>query len=206
MALSACPFCRELFREEERAACPVCGVALVPFDKLSPSDEALDDDVPRRPEHERLPLLAFGRGRGLLAAIALAGLAAFFLPWVRETLPDVVTFSGGDLARRLGWVWAAGIAWFVLLPTVLSRRTIIQMRGARVAASFLSAIPGVTAGVLLARPPHGSHGVPVRLTFELGAYATLVLSLAAVGVAVVLGGRTDRIALRRGTSSGQVVH
>jgi hypothetical protein len=64
----------------------------------------------------------------------------------------------------------------------------------------------VTAGVLLARPPHGSHGVPLHFTFGAGLYATVVLSLVAVGVASVLGGRVDEIRLRRGTSHGQTVH
>ena len=80
------------------------------------------------------------------------------------------------------------------------------MRGARVAASFLSAIPGCTAALLLARPPHGSHGVPVHFTWEIGIFATLVLSLAAVGVSLFLGGRVDDIHVRRGSSAGQVVH
>lgn len=205
--LAACPFCREMFDRREHKACPVCGVALVPFERLAPSDEALSEDgVPRRPELEPLPAAFLGRGRGLLAAIAMAGLGAFCLPWIHVTLPDIVTYSGVAVARRLGWAWGAGVAWFVLVPTVLSRRSIAQMRGARVAASFLSAIPGVTALVLLSRPPHGSHGVPLRFTFGEGVYATLALSAVALGVALLFGGRADDIRLRRGTSRGNVVH
>jgi hypothetical protein len=206
MALLACPFCRELFQEGERDRCPVCGVALVAFEKLPPSHEALHDDLPVEPEHELLPARYLGRGRGLLAALGLAGLVAFFLPWIDLTMPDVVALSGFALAQRLGWAWGAGVAWFILVPTVLSRRTIFQLRGARVAAAFLAAVPGTTVAVLLARPPHGSRGVAVHFTFGPALYATLGLSIVALGAAVVLGGRADDIRLRRGSSAGQLVH
>jgi hypothetical protein len=207
MTFVACPFCREMFDKGERGTCPVCGVSLVPFEKLPPSEEALDEgDVPSRPESEPFPATFLGRGRGLLAALALAGLVAFFLPWVAVTMPDVVTLSGFAIARRLGWSWGAGVAWFILLPTVLSRRSVLEMRGARVAAAFLAAVPGATVAVLLARPPHGGHGVPLRFTFATGLYATLALSVVASVVAVFLGGRVDDLRLRRGSSSGHLVH
>jgi hypothetical protein len=205
--LLACPFCRELFEPRERRACPVCGVALVPLDRLPPSADAqAEDGVPHQPEHDRLGVAYLGRGRGALAVLAVAGLAAFMGPWVHVTMPDIVTLSGFALARRLGWSWGAGVAWFVLLPTVLSRRSIMQMRGARVAAAFLAAVPGVTTAVLLSRPPHGSHGVPLRFVFGEGLYATLGLSVVALGFALFFGGRVDAIVVRRGTSQGQVVH
>jgi hypothetical protein len=206
MALLACPFCRELFQEGERERCPVCGVALVAFEKLPPSQEALHEDLPVEPEHELLPARYLGRGRGLLAALGLAGLVAFFLPWIDLTMPDVVALSGFTLAQRLGWAWGAGVAWFILVPTVLSRRSIFQLRGARVAAAFLAAVPGTTVAVLLARPPHGSRGVAVHFTFGPALYVTLGLSIVALAAAVVLGGRADDIRLRRGSSAGQLVH
>jgi hypothetical protein len=207
VALLACPFCREMFERSERQACPVCGVSLVAFEKLPVSEEALSEDgVVREPAWEPLPAAYLRRGRGPLAVLALAGLFVFFAPWVHLTMPDVVSYSGFALARRLGWAWGAGVAWFVLFPTVLSRRSIMKMRGARVAASFLAAVPGVTAALLVARPPHGAHGVPVQFTWEWGLFATLAISVAALGFALAFGGRADDIALRRGTSAGQVVH
>jgi len=204
--LLACPFCREMFERRERDACPVCGVALVAFEKLPPSDEALSEDgAPREPEYEPLPATYMGRGRGPLALVAVAGLVAFVLPWVHLTLPEVVDYSGLEISTRIGWVWGAGVAWFVLAPTVLSRRSIVQMRGARVAACFLGAVPGVTAAILLARPPH-PHGIPVRFAFQAGLYATLGLSAAAFVLGLLFGGRLDDIRVERGTSRGQVVH
>jgi hypothetical protein len=196
-----------MFEKGEHGTCPVCGMPLVAFEKLPPSAESRDaDEFPPRPESEPLPATYLGRGRGLLAALALAGLVAFFLPWVELTLPDIVALSGLVLAERLGWAWGAGVAWFILLPTVLSRRSILQMRGARVAAAFLAAVPGTTVAVLLARPPHGAHGVPVHFVFAPALYATLALSVVALGVAAFLGGRLDDIELRRGSSAGHLVH
>jgi hypothetical protein len=196
-----------MFHPRERRACAVCGVPLVPLDKLPLStDGMLEEGAPPPPEFELLPATYLGRGRGLLAILALAGMTAFFLPWVNVTLPDIVSYSGFALARRLGWVWAAGIAWLVLVPTVVSRRSIGKMRGARLAATLLAAIPGVTAVLLLARPPHGSHGVPLKFTFGYGLYAALALSVAAMAIAFRFGGRIDDIRVKRGTSQGQLVH
>jgi hypothetical protein len=182
-------------------------VPLVPLEKLPLSADAmLEEGAPPPPEFELLPATYLGRGRGLLAILALAGMTAFFLPWVNVTLPDIVSYSGFALARRLGWVWAAGVAWLVLVPTVVSRRSIGKMRGARLAATLLAAIPGVTAVLLLARPPHGSHGVPLKFTFGYGLYAALALSVAAIAIAFRFGGRIDDIRVKRGTSQGQLVH
>jgi hypothetical protein len=207
MSLLACPFCREMFQQDEDTKCPVCGVPLVAFEKLPPSAHAADEDgLPVRPEDELLPRAYLARGRGLLVALGVAGIAAFFLPWVEVTLPDVVSLSGFDLARRLGWVWGAGVAWSVLVPTVLSRRTIRQMRGARVAAAFLATVPATTAAVLLARPPHGGHGVPLHFTFGPALYATLALSAIGFVAGALFGGRADDIRVNRGSSTGHLVH
>lgn len=208
MSLVACPFCRELFEKGEAAACPLCGVALTDLSKLPPSHDALaeDDGIPIEPEHDRLPATYMSRGKGLLALLPVAGLGLFFLPWIRMTLPYELTISGFDLAHgRLGWVWAAAVAWFILIPTVLSRRSIFQMRGARVTAAFLAAIPGVTVAILLARPPKGGI-IPLRFTFDWPIWATLLLSIAAIALSVRLGGRADDIKVARGTSQGQNLH
>jgi hypothetical protein len=196
-----------MFAQPERETCPVCGVALVAFAKLRRADQAgPEEDVAGEPEWDPLPLTYLRRGRGALALLAALGLAAFVSPWVHLTMPDIATYTGFDIARRLGWAWAAGVAWFILLPTVLSRRSIMQMRGARVAASFLSVIPGTTAALLLLRPPHGSRGVPLRFDFAWGLYVTLAASAMALAVALFFGGRVDDIRVKRGTSAGQVVH
>jgi hypothetical protein len=206
--LFACPFCREMFAEDEQNLCPTCGVALVRQNTLPLSDDALNEDgLPHQPEWDLVPLTYLGRGRGPLALLSVVGLVTFFLPWVHLTMPDIVSFSGFALARRLGWAWGGGVAWFVLLPTVLSRRTIMHMRGARVAAAFLSAVPGLTAALILGRSKQGAHGlVSFHFTWDAGIYLTLVLSVIAVGFSLFFGGRVDDIKVRRGTSAGQMVH
>jgi hypothetical protein len=196
-----------MFGPGERTACPVCGISLVGFERLKPAElGSSEDGIPPEPEWEPLPITYARRGRGALVLVAVLGLVAFFAPWVNVTIPDVVTYTGFDISRRLGWAWAAGVAWFVLLPIAISRRSIMQMRGARVAASFLAAIPGTTAALLLARPPHGGHGVPLRFEFGWGLHATWALSVVALAFALFFGGRVDDIRVKRGTSAGQVVH
>lgn len=208
VGLLACPFCREMFEEGEAKTCPVCGMALTKFENLPSSIDAIHDegDVPAAPEHEPLAWNYFLRGRGVLPILAVAGVVLFFLPWVRLTMPYIDAKSGFDLAhQRIGWLWAACVGWTVLIPTVLSRRSIAQLRGARVAAAFLAAIPAVAVGVLLAKPPHGGL-IPVRYTWDWPIYAMLGVSLLAIAFAVRLGGGVDDIKVARGTSKGQHLH
>lgn len=203
VAIVACPFCREMFEEGEASQCPVCGMTLTPIEKLPPSRD--DDGVPVAPEREPLPATYLGRGKGALAAVSLLGMALFFLPWIEVTLPDVYHLSGFDLARARGWQWGAFVAWLVLVPTVLSRRSIVQMRGARVAAVALALVPAVTVGVFLSFPQQSGR-IPVRYTYGWPFWVTLALSLIGAFFAVRLGGRLDDIPVRRGSSVGQHVH
>jgi len=206
--LLACPFCREMFEEGEAKACPVCGMELTKFEKLPPSLDAIHDEggVPLAPELELLPWTYLGRGKGPLVVLAAIGVVLFFLPWVQLTLPYIDAKSGFDLAhQRIGWLWASFVGWTVLIPTVLSRRNIAQLRGARVAAAFLSAIPAVAVTILLTKPPHGGI-VPVRYTWDWPIYAMLAVSLTAIVFAVRLGGRADDIKVARGSSVGQHLH
>jgi len=93
----------------------------------------------------------------------------------------------------------------VLVPTVLSRRTLAQMYGARVAAAFLAAIPGVEVIVLKAFPPRTLY-FTLGFEFTWAFWATLALSIVAVFFAVRFGGRMEDVEVKRGTSTGQIVH
>lgn len=204
VGLVACPFCREMFEKGEADACPVCGMSLVAFEKLPPSIEAHDDEIPIAPHDEKLSWAYLGRGRGALGLLGVVGLVLYFLPWMRVEVPFARLYTGLDLGRALGWAYGAGVGWLVLVPTVLSRRTIRQLCGARVAAGFLSAIPGVEALVLAVFPPH-------TLYFTLGFshtwafWGTLLTSALSVAFAVRLGGRIDDVTVSRGTSAGQAL-
>ncbi len=206
VGLVACPFCREMFVNSEASACPVCGMSLVAFEKLPPSYEAATEDgVPIQPLHEALPITYMRRGRGALGILGLIGLVLFFVPWIHVKVPDIFVLSGFHLGRSLGWAYGAGVAWMVLVPTVLSRRTVAQMYGARVAAAFLAAIPGVEVIVLKCFPPRTLY-FTLGFDFTWAFWATLVLSAVSVFFAVRLGGRMEDVEVRRGTSTGHIVH
>jgi hypothetical protein len=209
VAIVACPFCREMFERTEAKSCPVCGIALQALEKLPPAPtlahELEDDGIPPAPEHVPFPATYAGRGRGAMVILGVLGVALFFATWVHLTLPYIAELSGFDLARRLGWSWGGGVAWVVLVPTVASRRTIAQLRGARFAAGFLSLVPAVTAGILAVFPPHGGL-LPVRFVYGWPMWATILLSLVATVVGVRLGGRLDVVSVSTGSSAGHTLH
>ena len=207
VGLIACPFCREMFEEGEAKKCPVCEMPLARLHKLPPSIDAMHDEggVPTAPEIEEFPLTYMGRGKAPIAALGIVGLALFFFPWVQMTLPYIASKSGFDLARNIGWLWSCLAAWCVLVPVVLSRRSIVKMRGARVAAAFLSAFPAISVAILLLKPPHGAI-YPIKYTFDWPLYATLIVSLLSIAFSLRLGGRLDDIKVKRGSSVGQHLH
>lgn len=193
MGLVACPFCRELFETGEAKNCPVCGIELSALGKLPLShDAAAEEAVPTLPEQETLPFTYWGRGRGALALIALLGFVCFFLPWIKESQPEILTFSGFVLARKLGWSWAPLIAWMVLLPLVLSRRSIFKMQGARAAAFLMSLFPAATILMLYFKPRPNWMYFTVRYEFQPAFWATLVLSVVAIVISLRFGG-TSRV-------------
>lgn len=209
VAIVACPFCREMFERSEAKNCPVCGIGLQALEKLPPAPtlahELEDDGIPPAPEHVPFAASYLGRGRGAMVGVGIVGVALFFATWVHLTLPYIAELSGFDLARRLGWSWGGGVAWVVLVPTVASRRTIAQLRGARFAAAFLSLVPAVTAGILAIFPPHGGL-LPVRFVYGWPMWATIGLSLVATVMGVRLGGRLDVVTVASGSSAGHTLH
>ena len=196
--LLACPFCRELFSQGETdGVCPECGVKLEPMEKLPPSLEAMADEVetfgPTPAEDEVLPWTFWGRGRGALILLALAGLGAFFAPWVDMTLPEQLSISGFDLARgRAGWLWGGAIAWFVSLPLVWTRRSVMRMRGVRIIVTLFASMTLGETLMLMSRPPGGSSLVPVAFSWGWGLYASAAISLAGMYFGARFGGRLDQ--------------
>jgi hypothetical protein len=209
VAIVACPFCREMFERTEAKSCPVCGIALQALEKLPPAPtlahELEDDGIPPAPEHVPFAATYAGRGRGAMVFLGVLGVALFFATWIHLTLPYIAEISGFDLAKRQGWSWAGVVAWVVLVPTVASRRTIAQLRGARFAAAFLSFVPAFTATIIAVfTPPHGI--LPVHFTYGWPLWATIALSVVATVFSTRLGGRLDVVSVSTGTSAGQTLH
>jgi hypothetical protein len=206
--LYACPFCREMFEAGEARACPACGLKLEELSKLPPSYDARleDPEEPLPPHMEPLSWAYLGRGRAALIAVAVLGLAAFFAPWVHETAPELRDLSGFGLAQRLGWMWAPAVAFFVMIPLVLTRRSIYRMRGARVAVAFLAAVALTAVALRLAFAPASSPLRPVRFTWGFGLYATGGLALLALLVATRFGGRLDDLPTQRRRRGDEVLH
>jgi hypothetical protein len=191
VALLSCPFCRALFGTGEATSCPDCGLALVPLERLPLSYEAeAEEPSPARlPENELLPWTFAGRGRALLLVLAVLGLAAFFLPWVELTFPDRELRSGFDLARgRAGWLWGGAVGWLVVIPLVVTRRTIAAMRGVRPVTALLCALTLGEVLMLLAVPPSPPRALPMSFEWSHGLYFSAVLSAAAALVALFFGG------------------
>lgn len=203
VGLVACPFCREMFEKNEAKTCPVCGLSLSAMEKLPLSHDAASEElVHTLPEQEVQPWLYWKRNRGPLALVPLLGIALFFLPWIHMKIPTEMMLSGFTLGRIGVLAWAAFAGWMVLFPTVLSRRSIIRMRGARVAAALLSAIPGVTVAILaLNRQKSALYTVSYEHTWAF--WATLALSIVGVALSIGFGGPLDDIEVRKGSKAAR---
>jgi magnesium-transporting ATPase (P-type) len=206
--LVACPFCRQLFEPGEASACPDCGLGLKDLGKLPPSYDARVEypEEPIPPHMESLPWTYAGRNRALLLGLCVAGFAAFFAPWVHESAPELRDLTGYTLARMTGFFWAPAVAWFVLFPLVLTRRSIYKMRGARVAVAFLAGIALVTVVSLLAHPPRSAAFRPVHIEWQWGIYAAGAAGLAAVLAAFRFGGKLDDLPTVRARRGGETLH
>jgi len=224
-ALQACPFCRKLYTAGEETVCPECEVALVAMNRLPPSLDALEEDAEQGqltlPENQPLPATYMGRGRGALLALSGLGLFAFFLPWVELTAPESVVYSAFDLARgRAGFLWGGATAWLVMIPLVITRRTIARMRGVRIVTVMFAAMTLTETLMLWLLPPHRG-ATPLELRFRYGLYVSGLISLAGMVVAARFGGSLDNLPkflldtraapdapenVKRESSAGQTLH
>jgi hypothetical protein len=206
--LYACPFCREMFEKSEAKSCPECGLGLEELSKLPLSyDAKLDEpEEPVPPHMENMSWSYLGRNRALLLGLAVLGFACFFAPWVRETAPDLRELTGFGLARKLGWMWAPAIAFFVMFPLVLTRRSIYKMRGARVAVAFLAGIVITTVAVRLAFTPRSSPLRPVRFEWAWGFYATGLAAIGCLAAGLGFGGRLDDVPTKQHRPKHETLH
>lgn len=206
--LVACPFCRQMFGKREASSCPECGLSLVNVAKLPLSYEAAaeEPDEPPQPHMEALPWSFLGRGRGLLLGLAALGMLLYFLPFVHERSPNIQSFNGFEAARRLGWLGAPFVAWFVMIPLVLTRRSIYRMRGSRLAVGFLGLVSLLTVVLRVAQTPTSHPRLPLRLEWGAGLWATGAVALAIVLAAFRFGGPMDDVPTRRTRRGDEVLH
>ena len=105
-------------------------------------------------------------------------------------------------------MWAPAVAFFVMVPLVLSRRSIYRMRGARVAVGFLAAV-ALTDGRRPARLHAGIVAAPpVALQWALRPLRDGRAGAArAARVAPRFGGRAGTISRPGGAPKGdEILH
>lgn len=203
--LLACPFCREMFDATEAKKCPDCGLALKRLEDL-PKAKVIGGEVEEvSPDEETLPWTYLGRARGALVAVGAAGIGAFLLPWSHEIAPENQDLTGPMIASHLGWMWAPLVAWMVMIPLVLSRRNVFRMRGARVAVGFLGGVTLMTVLVRLVFKPASSSSAldPHFSEHAIGVYLSGALSLAAIALSFVFGGRIDVLSTKKANLASQ---
>ncbi len=191
-SLLACPFCRELYESGEAETCPVCGVVLKPLADLPPSFEVREQMAQEweqtHPADRKLPWLALGRNRGLLALGSALGLAAFFAPWIVLIKPELRSLSGFDLFSTRGFWFAGGaLGWFINIPLVLSRRTINQMRGVRAVVILFCSLTACQALLLVLLSPTEAM-VPLEYHWGWGLHVSAALSLLTSALGFRFGG------------------
>ncbi len=215
--LLSCPFCRELFAQEEGPHCPECDLPLVPLHQLPLSldgaaEAAIDQIDP--PEDQKLPLTYLRRGRGLLPLLSALGIGLFFSPWVSLLRPDEVSLSGFDLAAsNAPFLWGGVVGYFLSIPLVLSRRTLNELHGIRVIATLFSLMTAGETALMILRPPEEHSYFAAGLSYSYGIYASLFVSLVATFVSIRLGGSINDlrdlpvvVPAREARRPGEAVH
>jgi hypothetical protein len=138
--------------------------------------------------------------------LAIVGMALFFAPWLHERAPEIRTWSGFEFAKNLPWIWGGGVSWFVMLPLVVSRRTIRQMRGARVAVGFLAAMVLTTVAARLLIEPSSHPLVPLRYSWGWGMYGAGFVALLALGLSLGFGGPVDDMPTQQERRGHETLH
>ena len=189
-----CPFCEECFEGELR--CPEHDIPLVPFEDLA---AARGRDLPD--EGEKVSALDPRFGRLPLVLGALTVLAGFFLPFVRTDFPDGTMSSGTGLevASNVALnLWIVPAVAATLLSILGRRRSLVAMRGARLAVLLLSlvglssVIYTVSRVYLGAARVEEAYGQSVDVTLLPGLYLVGVGLLVIVGAAPFFGRTRQR--------------
>jgi hypothetical protein len=180
------------------AQCPECGVDLVPFQSLDHSPESqleLERITEQTPiEYRTLRFWNMRRGKGLLLACALLGLASYALPWFAQTSPETRVLTGFQLARHfVGWLWGGAVGWFILIPLLLTRRTIVAMRGVRMIAAVFASMSALEILVFVNMTASRQNHVLVQFAWEWGIWVSSFISALGTCAALTLGGPLPEI-------------
>jgi hypothetical protein len=186
-----CPFCREGF--DEVARCPSHDVELVTLRELGQL-AALDV-----PDDRDVSVWSPRRGRGVLAAGAALTAIGFFCPFGTLSGPVSVTNTLLSLARgRSLRLWIVPLAALALLLMLYRRRSGAALRGARLAALFVSLWPSAVVAFTWfgARAAAAALAEQSRraIEFQLGTGSWLVFAGGAICCwgSAVLGARPAR--------------
>jgi hypothetical protein len=167
-----CPFCRESF--EGQTVCPEHELALVEWTALAPAVAPADEGAV-------LPFLSPAHGRGLIAAGALVTLIAFCtLPLA--TTSGALRMGGAMLKLALfgsNKLWIIAFAALAQLLSLARRRTLRELKRARLALLLVALVPALAAAwaykaaaaVVLAQELALRQGGSIRIEPALGAYA-----------------------------------
>ena len=189
-AILFCPFCRECFEGE--TVCPDHELALVPLEKLPPRPE----DARAAPkDDEKLAPFDLRYGRAVVAGGALLAIVSFFLPFLtRAGDGHLITFSAAQLATTVAPnLWTIPFAAVVLLAILARRRTLGQMRGARLVVFLMGLFPAVSAGYTVLRSLRMAQelirerGAQLEVTVDYGLFVTVAASLVIAAGAFRLG-------------------
>lgn len=190
-ALLACPFCRQLFPRAEAKSCPDCDLPLIALEKLPPSPRE-ELDLPDSSPDGRFGAWFLGRGRGGLVGLSLVGGWLFTQPWVRLSGVETAVLSAYDLARTgVTWLFGGAVAWFLLVPLVLSRRSVSELRSIRIPVVTGALMTSVEALMLLLVPPSPHPLLSTEIDYAWGLHAALFHSLLTAAVATRLGGSLE---------------
>src|SRR5205814_2676425 len=119
---------------------------------------------------------------------------------------EIQTLSGYGLAMLRGYFWAPAVAYFVMIPLVLTRRSIYKMRGARVAVAFLAGIALTTVAIRLGFIPRSTLLRQVHVEWAWGLYATGLIAFAALAAAIGFGGRLDDLPTTERRRGDETLH
>ena len=172
---------------------PIVAFNLVPFNEVAPSPESqLEQDylLEQTPlEWQRLRFWDFSRGRGLLPVLALLGLLSYALPWFSQSLPETRVLTGYQLARHhVGWLWGGAVGWFILIPLVVTRRSIGEMRGVRMIAAVFASLTALEVLVFVNITSSRQNQVVVQFAWEWGIWISCFVSALGTCIAATLGG------------------